>query len=446
MRNEDATRTVETERGVELRTHKIRVEILRGPMAGRIEELSGPEVKVGSARGADLVIADPTVSRLHAVFRIEGDALRILDAGSRNGTTVDGVRIRDAYARPDSIIGLGSSALRLCMVKEVIHLPLSPLEQFGGLIGRSVAMRRVYALLERVAPTDATVLLEGETGTGKEVAAEAIHAESARARGPVVVFDCGAVSASLIESELFGHERGAFTGASQARVGRFEAAHGGTLFLDEIGELPLELQPKLLRAIEARSVVRLGSNAPRPVDVRIVAATNRQLTREVDRGQFREDLYYRLSVVRVRLPPLRERSEDIPLLVRHFEKEWRSRENPPPPLSDEAIRVLASQQWHGNVRELRNKVDMLLSLGLSELRAAGEGSPPISSEQFDVDVSVPLHVGLARIAEAYKRAYVERVLEASGYNVSQAARSAGVGRAYLQRMMRRFMIGGGRAA
>jgi transcriptional regulator with GAF, ATPase, and Fis domain len=294
-------------------------------------------------------------------------------------------------------------------------------------------MRRVFALLERIAAKDTTVLIEGETGTGKEVAAAAIHEESGRG-GPFVVFDCSAVSATLIESELFGHKRGAFTGAVEERMGRFEAAHGGTLFLDEIGELPLELQPKLLRALEARTVVRVGSNAPKAVDVRVVAATNRDLAIEVDRGRFREDLYYRLAVIRVRLPPLRERVDDIPLLVRHFEHEWRERPNPPPPLSDEVIAHLKAQAWPGNVRELRNKLDLMLSLGAANtVLDEGEVLPATQ----DVNLDVPLRVGLSRLEDTYERAYVQLALQKTGYNVSGAAKLAGVGRAHIQRIMKR---------
>lgn len=446
MQRVDATRTADADLGqhVALRTHKISVEVVRGPMTGKSVELAGPEARLGS-RGeeCDFVLEDSTVSRVHAILRIEGDTIRVIDAGSRNGTTVDGVRIRDAYARPDSTIGLGTSAVRLKMTRELIELPVSSSNRFGKLIGRSIAMRRVFTLLERISPTETTVLIEGETGTGKEVVAAAIHASSARAKKPFVVFDCSAVSATLIESELFGHERGSFTSAARERPGRFEAANGGTLFLDELGELPLEVQPKLLRALEAREVTRVGSNVPRRVDVRIIAATNRNLANEVERGRFREDLYYRLAVVPVRLPPLRERADDIPILIRHFESQFRSRENPPAPLSEETVRKLSAEQWPGNVRELRNKVDFMLSLGITELTGNGDeadATKEFSPAQLDVDVKVPLHVGLAHIEETYKRAYVERILVEHHHNVSRASRAAGVGRAFMQRMMRAYNI------
>ncbi|HSO00645.1 MAG TPA: sigma 54-interacting transcriptional regulator, partial [Candidatus Nanopelagicales bacterium] len=367
MKEDPRTWPIEAETSLVLRSHKVRIDIVRGPDAGLSVELPGPEARIGSGKDCDFVLRDPTVSRLHLRLRIEGDAIRVMDEGSRNGTTVDGVRIRDAYARPDSSIDIGGSSLRLRMLRELVELPLSSNDRFGQLLGSSVAMRRVFSLLERFAPTDTTLLIEGETGTGKELVARGVHTTSHRARAPFIVFDCSAVSATLIESELFGHERGAFTDARQERKGRFEAAHGGTLFLDEIGELPLELQPKLLRALENREIYRVGSNEARRVDVRIVAATNRCLTREVDRGRFREDLYYRLSVAPIRLPPLRARAEDIPMLVRSFEQAWRDAGKNPAPLSDAALSLLKAQSWPGNVRELRNKVDMMLALGLTGL-------------------------------------------------------------------------------
>jgi len=447
MRDDRRTSALAPEAGPRLRSHRIRVEVARGPDAGAAVELPGPEARLGTGRDADFILHDPTVSRLHLVLRIEGEAIRVIDAGSRNGTTVDGTRVRDAYARPDSAIVIGATTLRLRMLREVVDLPLSPNEQFGCLIGRSVAMRRLFAMLERVAPTDSTLLIEGETGTGKEIAARSVHERSLRADRPFVVFDCSAVSSTLIESELFGHVRSAFTGATSERAGRFEAADGGTLFLDEVGELPLELQPKLLRAIESREIVRIGSNNPRRVDVRILAATNRCLSREVERGNFREDLYYRLAVIPVRLPPLRERLDDIPLLVRHFEQEWRTRGSLPIP--DETLAWLKQQSWPGNLRELRNKVDLMMALGLPDVPELPEASAPELPRPASlaaVNLAVPLAVGLEHIADEYKRAYVEAALREAGGNVSHAARIAGVGRAFIQKAIKRYaLLRGGRA-
>ena len=307
--------------GLKLRSRKIRVDVVAGPQAGQRTDFAGPEVRIGSARGCDLVLFDNAVSRHHVTLKIERGLVRVVDAGSRNGTVLDGVRVRDAYARTDSSITLGNTTLRVGLLHDVVDVPLSSRDRIGALIGKSVAMRVVFTMLERAAAVDDTVLLEGETGTGKELAAEALHEESARSGGPFVVFDCSAVAPNLMESELFGHVRGSFSGAVTDREGAFEAADGGTLFLDEVGELPLDLQPKLLRALERFEVRRIGSNTPKRVDVRVVAATNRNLAEEVARRAFREDLYYRLAVVRVALPPLRERPDDIPLLVEHFFRE-----------------------------------------------------------------------------------------------------------------------------
>jgi DNA-binding NtrC family response regulator len=315
----------------------------------------------------------------------------------------------------------------------------------GGLLGRSAAMQRIFALLRRVAPTDETVLIEGETGTGKELAAEAIHLESRRASGPFLIFDCSAVSATLVESELFGHTRGSFTGAVNDRAGALEAADGGTLFLDEIGELPLELQPKLLRALERRQVRRVGTNMGKQVDVRFVAATNRTLLREVECGRFREDLFYRLAVIRVPLPPLRERIEDIALLVRHFERQFSSQtgQQETEPLPDAVVNVLAAQFWPGNVRELRNAVARLLVLGSEEgdsapstLRSpSGTRRPP--SGVVQVDLTEPLRAGRKRVADAYEKAYLEAALRRTEGNMSQAADLASVNRKFVQRAVKR---------
>jgi DNA-binding NtrC family response regulator len=424
-----------------LHSRKIRFEVVRGPDQGLIVELPGPESRIGSGATCDLVLKDPTVSRMHLLVRIEGEAIRITDTGSRNGTLLDSARILDAYARPDSLITLGGSTLHLRMLNDVIELPMSRRERMGGLIGRSVAMRRVFAMLERIAPTDATVLIEGETGTGKELVAEVLHDESRRANGPFIVFDCSAATATLIESELFGHTRGSFTGATADRPGAFEAANGGTLFLDEIGELPLELQPKLLRALENREVRRVGSNVPRRVDVRILAATNRSLAHEVERGRFREDLYYRLAVLPIRLPPLRERLGDIPLLIRHFEAQLARPGSKP--LPENAVSDLAARAWPGNVRELRNAVARTVSLGSAPLAPPpGDPAPETPDGSFEVNLAEPLFVGRERVAETYERAYLERALKHTGGNVSRAAEMAQVNRKFIQRAMKRYGLRG----
>ncbi len=426
-----------------LSIRKIRFEVVKGPDQGLVVEVAGAEARVGSGKTCDLVLKDPTVSRLHLSVRVEGDAIRVTDAGSRNGTLLDNIRVADAWARPDSTITIGATTLRLRMSADIVELPLSRRDRLGGLLGQSIPMRRIFALLERIAPTDTTVLVEGETGTGKELVAEAMHDESPRARCPFIVFDCSAASATLIESELFGHVRGSFTGATGDRPGAFEAANTGTLFLDEIGELPLDLQPKLLRALENREVRRVGSNTPHKVDVRIVAATNRSLVHEVDRGRFREDLYYRLAVVPVRLPPLRERLGDVPLLVRHFEEKLRRPGQAP--LPDNVIDDFCARSWPGNVRELRNAVARAISIGTMAAEQAGAPastpapmSAPSGEEAMIVDLAEPLFVGRERVAEAFERKYLSAALKQTGGNVSRAAEIAGVNRKFIQRAMKRF--------
>ncbi len=279
---------------------------------------SGDRCTIGSHPSNDFVLDARTVSRFHCEIRLEEGGARIVDLGSRNGTRVDGVHVNDAWLRDGSVVRLGQVAVRVRLGEDTSPLRLSPARSFGGLVGASAAMRAAYAVLERGAQGDSTLLIEGETGTGKEEAARAVHFASERHEQPFVVVDCSAISANLVESEFFGHVKGAFTGAEATRPGAFEAADGGTVFLDEIGELPLDLQPKLLRVIEQRSVQHLGSSQARPVDVRIIAATNRDLRAEVNAGRFRSDLYFRLAVIRVELPPLRRRPDDIPAIARRL--------------------------------------------------------------------------------------------------------------------------------
>jgi transcriptional regulator with GAF, ATPase, and Fis domain len=438
----DETAPIEQGSAARLVTRKIRVEVVDGPDRGVIAELTGPDARIGSGADAGLVLKDRTVSRIHLTLRVEGDAIRVVDEGSRNGTIVDGTRVREAWARPDSTIRIGDTTLCLRMLDELLELPVSPRERMGGLLGRSVAMRRIFTLLEQIAPTDARVLVEGETGTGKELVAEALHEASRRAARPMVVVDCSAVSATLIESELFGHVRGSFTGAVVDRAGAFEAADGGTVFLDEVGELSLNLQPNLLRVLERGEVRRVGSNTTRRVDVRVVAATNRALAQEVERGRFREDLYYRLTVVTVRMPPLRERPDDIPPLVRHFEALFADRVPGAAPLPDAVVAAFAARSWPGNIRELRNAVERALSLG-SLLRAGGaDPQAGAAAEALRVDLSEPLYTGLTRIKEAYEKAYVEAALKQAGGNITHAARIAQVDRKSIQRAMSNYKLRG----
>src|SRR5690349_9095250 len=335
------------------------VTAVRGPDAPTgVCVSSGLELTIGTAEGNDLRLSDPAVSRHHCVLTVTAGGVELRDLGSTNGTTLGGFRVEAATMTSGAIIGVGQTTLRFEALAEPLATALSSDDHFGQVLGESMAMRRLFAVAAQVAASDATVLIEGETGTGKGVLAESLHEASPRAQGPFVVVDCGSIPGSLMESELFGHEAGAFTGAQQRRVGLVESAAGGTLLLDEIGELPLELQPKLLRAIERREVRRLGSHERIQVDVRIIAATNRDLRREVNRGAFRSDLWYRLNTVRLLIPPLRERREDLPMLVAHLWREMGPDPDAEPP--PELVSALASADLRGNVRELAGAVERAL--------------------------------------------------------------------------------------
>ncbi len=330
------------------------------------------EIRLGAMSDNDVVVDDESVSRYHGRIVQEDSGYLLADLGSTNGSFIDRVRVREGYLRPGSTIHLGQAELRFQAGEEEVEIVPSRKDRFGDLIGRHPRLREIYAIIEKIAPTNTTVVIEGETGTGKEVVAQTIHKMSPRAGGPLMIFDCGAVPANLVESELFGHEKGAFTGAIMTRLGLFEMADGGTLFLDELGELPLDLQPKLLRALEQREVRRVGSHRPIKLDVRIIAATNRNLDDEVRSGRFRQDLYYRLSVVRLVLPPLRERAEDIPLLVKHFLKNASYNRAPDggtrvKSVSREALELLGAYVWPGNVRELVNTVERAVSFAESDV-------------------------------------------------------------------------------
>src|SRR3954471_8847830 len=294
--------------------------VIKGPDRGEQVSLSGKAVTFGSAPSCDLVLSDKTVSRRHAQASLEANEVMVRDMGSTNGSFIQGSRFKEITVGFGAEIKLGRTVIKFLPDEEAVEPTEAEADNFGQLIGRDVKMRRLFALLADISPNDATVLVEGETGTGKELIAEEIHNHGKRKSGPFVVFDCGAVPRELIESALFGHVKGSFTGAVQDRKGAFAEANGGTIFLDEIGELPIDMQPSLLRALDKRAVRKVGANTYDKVDVRVVAATNRDLREEVAKKQFREDLYYRLAVIRVHLPPLRERGHDISLLVEHFIK------------------------------------------------------------------------------------------------------------------------------
>jgi DNA-binding NtrC family response regulator len=414
-----------------LRVPSFRVAVTRGRDKGKEATAARSDLVVGTQPACDLTLTDPTVSRSHLSIEARPDGFRLRDLGSTNGTWVSGVRIVEAFVEPGADIELGETRLRFTTQSSPLELPLYQGDAFGPMLGRSTVMRQVFALLARAAQTDATVLLLGETGTGKDLAAEALHQASPRASGPFVVVDCSAIPEALIESELFGHERGAFTGATDKRIGAFEAADRGTVFLDEIGELPLELQPKLLRVLERKTVKPVGANATREIDVRVVAATNRDLRAEVNRGAFREDLFFRLSVITAQLPPLRERGEDVAALAERF---WREA-GAAGALPSELRQRLAAHRWDGNVRELRNAVERAHALGASY--ALGEApAPGDSPPALHVDVSIPFKEAKRQLVERFERPYLSQLLAANQGNVSAAARQAGLDRVHLIKLLR----------
>jgi two-component system, NtrC family, response regulator HydG len=429
-----------------------RVQVVEGLDAGRELRVDGNEASrllVGKGPTADLKLADPAVSRRHLAIEIERGRLRITDLGSTNGTRLNECEIVDAFAKGGEVVRIGSTSLRIeRMASGGGAGAKEDAARFARLIGASAAMRRLYPLCDRLAASSVPVIIEGETGTGKEALAEAIHEVGPRAKSPFVVFDCTTVAASLVESELFGHEKGSFTGASSARPGMFELADGGTLLVDEIGDLSLALQAKLLRAVERSEVRRVGGSKPIQCDVRLLVATRRDLEREVQQGRFRDDLFHRLAVARIELPPLRKRREDIPLLAQHF---WSTMGGDPSGPPRTLVEAWAEMDWPGNVRELRNAVARRIALGeLDHSTKAGEGStrPPPGqgageSTAEDLEIAAVLAMNLpftkARrmVLESFIRRYVARALGAHAGNVAQAAAASGIARRYFQLLRER---------
>jgi DNA-binding NtrC family response regulator len=388
---------------------------------------------VGKAPTCDIVLSDKAVSRQHLKLEVHDEHVVATDLGSHNGSFVEGLRFTAMELRPGSVITLGTTELKL--VPEDTRersLPLSSKDRFGALVGQSRKMREAFTVLERLAPGGADVLIHGETGTGKDLCAEAIHQQSPRAKGPFVIVDLAGVPSTLIESELFGHVKGSFTGAQADRAGAFERAQNGTVFLDEIGELPLELQPRLLRVLERRQVKRVGGNDYFTVNVRVVAASHVNLEQAVNQGKFRRDLFHRLAVLRVTLPALRERPEDIPFLVDHMLKQMG---RPQSALSDQTRALLMQYPWPGNVRELRNVVEQVVNLGeeaLPDLEA-----PPGADGRKGPDLDLPFKEAKEHLIEVFERDYLKNLIERCEGNISRASREADIDRVYLRKLLRK---------
>jgi DNA-binding NtrC family response regulator len=414
-----------------LRTRRFAVTVTAGPDQGTACMLEGTLI-VGSSPDAGLRLNDTAVSRYHLELTLDAEGVRIRDLGSTNGTFCSTGEVKDlTLTAPDVDIFLGRSVLHL---RALPQDDLAPKEyasnRFGQAVGQGAVMRKLFGALDRLKELDVTVLLRGETGTGKEVLARSLHSQSARREAPFVALHCGALSPELVESELFGHTRGAFTGALKARDGAFVTAHGGTLFLDEISSLPLELQPKLLRVLEDKRLTPLGSSQSTEVDVRVIASTHADLLNEVEAGTFRKDLYYRLAVVELQVPPLRERTEDIPLLIRQLLQELKG---PSSSLTLEAFTAFVEYAWPGNVRELRNALERWCAgTPVHELLTAS-GSPA-TTKTF-----APFKDAKAELLDNFTRQYLTDLMAECNDNVSEAARVAGVARAYLHELLAKYL-------
>lgn len=423
------------------------LEIIGGPDAGRrvaLGSLENMRALIGQSPVCEIRLTDREVSRRHAALELGGPRVRITDLGSTNGTMIQGVSIVDAFLDGGAVVRLGSTAFRVTSTGAGAPTAvLASATHFGHVVGVSPQMRRLYPLFERLAASSVPVVIEGETGTGKEVLAEALHGAGPRARGPFVVFDCTAVPANLVESELFGHERGAFTGAGAPRKGLLEQADGGTLFIDEIGDLDIALQPKLLRAVERREVRRLGGDRSIRVDARILVATRRDLDREVQAGRFRDDLFHRLAVTRIELPPLRAREGDVVVLARHVCREIGA---DPDTLPAALLARWVDSSWPGNIRELRNAVARWVALGDCDgamrdecVDARARETECASRDFLDgvLALRLPLTKSRQQMVDAFERRYVDGMLTAHDGHVGRAAAASGVGRRYFQMLLAR---------
>jgi transcriptional regulator with GAF, ATPase, and Fis domain len=416
---------------------KLQLTVTKGPDTGLTVDTAGASVRIGTSPENDLVLSDETVSRRHCEVMLTERGIRVTDAGSTNGVMVGSVWVEDATFSSATVLELGDTVINVVPLSERVEREQLETNGFGDLLGRSPKMRELFADLSRIAGTDLSVLVEGETGTGKELVAESVHQNSLRSNGPFVVFDCSAVAPTLAESELFGHERGAFTGAVGTRVGVFEQAEGGTIFLDELGELPKDLQPKLLRVLEKREVRRLGGSKTIPVDVRLISATNRNLRAQVKRGEFRQDLYYRVAGAHVYVPPLRDRPGDITLLAESF----LAQSQPPRRASEVPEHVwdmFKAYRWPGNVRELKNAVRRVL---VTPERVLDTDSMPDLAAAAALAVASaagplePLRIARRNAADVFEKTYVEHVLGKSDGNVTRAAAIAEVSRQVIHKLM-----------
>jgi len=430
------TSTTRLHRGPMIPVRTLRVEVLSGPDAGKALETEEEVLTIGTAPGNALCLKDDTVSRFHLELSGGERGISVIDLGSSNGTASGSVRIERGVVSSGAELRLGNTKLRV-HDGDASVVELYGGDELGELKGKTEIMRRLMAQVTTAAQSAVPVLVIGESGTGKELVARAVHNESPRAGGPFVTLDCGALAPNLVASELFGHERGAFTGADRQHIGAFERASGGTLFLDEIGELPAELQPQLLGALERKRFRRVGGRAEIDVDLRIVCATNRDLRAEVNASVFRLDLYYRIAVVVLRVPALRERALDIPLLVAHFLRECGHEEAPEALLPGTVIQQLQDHRWPGNVRELRNWVEATVAMGESPPLSLHDPSAVMASPEEHELYGLSYKDARRSVLEAFELRYVTRLLSASNGNVAAAARQAQMDRTYLIKLVQR---------
>ncbi|MFZ5470101.1 MAG: sigma 54-interacting transcriptional regulator [Myxococcota bacterium] len=441
-----ATHTLVVENRTTLKLRKCRLTVTVGPDTSKEIVSDKERIRIGAHSSNDLVLAeDRTASRHHFEIQYTERGYLLVDLNSTNGTFLDGRRIERAYLTSGSQIRAGSSTLTFAPIDEELTVEPDRDGVLGGMVGQSVKMRQIFGLIRKIAPMDVSVIVQGETGTGKELVARAIHELSGRKKGPLVVLDCGAIPPNLIESELFGHEKGAFTGAVAARPGAFERADGGTIFLDELGELRLDLQPKLLRALENREVRRVGGNDVIEVDVRVIAATNRDLVKEIQAGNFREDLYFRLSVINIQLPPLRQRRDDLPHIVRRaladpevVAKHGRKH------FSAAALSMLMAYPWPGNIRELMNVLSHVLTFSDGEEIDVLHLPARIQGQQKEAPLPFNEHLSFKdakeQLLESFEREYIGQVLKRCEGNISRAARESGLHRKSIERLVKKYQL------
>ncbi|ACY16720.1 sigma-54 interaction domain-containing protein [Haliangium ochraceum] len=411
--------------------------VIKGPDRGESVRLEEDQpVYFGSSPSCEMMLTDKTISRRHMSAQLSGNEVIVRDEGSTNGTFIQGSRFKEINIGFGAEVKLGRTVIKFLPDEEIVDPEPAAEDSFGQLLGGDTKMRQMFQLLKDVAATDATVLIEGETGTGKELIAEEIHNHSPRKNGPFIVFDCGAVPRELIESALFGHVKGSFTGAITDRRGAFTEAHGGTIFLDEIGEMAMDLQPSLLRVLDKRAVRRVGSNTYEKIDVRVVAATNRDLRAEVSKKNFREDLYYRLAVIRVSVPPLRERGTDIPLLVQHFINQFSS--DRPIPITPDDMASIQRHSWPGNVRELRNSIERACLLSRGETLNVDDALMDESSPALGIRTDLPFKEAKGQLVEMFEREYIEDLMRRHKMNLSAAAREAQIDRKHLRELIRKY--------